>query len=93
MEMPAPRALLRNSKAVRWAVGISATIMVAIGIVLLFLLTVATNNRELYELAEQPKELVLYPGCGHGLDECREKLDRDLLEWLLRVTPKPEPVS
>ena len=49
MEMPAPRALLRNSKAVRWAVGISATMMVAIGIVLLFLLTVATNNRELYE--------------------------------------------
>ena len=50
-------------------------------------------SRELYELAEQPKELVLYPGCGHGLDECREKLDRDLLEWLLRVTPKPEAVS
>jgi uncharacterized membrane protein YhdT len=49
MEMPAQRALLRNSKAVRWAVGISATIMVAIGIVLLFLLTVATNNREMYE--------------------------------------------
>ncbi|HTH79879.1 MAG TPA: ATP-binding protein [Ramlibacter sp.] len=48
--MPAPtRALLRNSKAVRWAVGIGATIMVAIAIVLLFLLTLATNNRELYE--------------------------------------------
>ena len=50
MEIPAPsRALLRNSKAVRWAVGIGATIMVAIAIVLLFLLTLATNNRELYE--------------------------------------------
>jgi nitrogen fixation/metabolism regulation signal transduction histidine kinase len=50
MEMPAPsRALLRNSKAVRWAVGIGAAIMVAIAIVLLFLLTLATNNRELYE--------------------------------------------
>ena len=50
MEMPAPpSALLRNSKAVRWAVGIAATVMVAIAIVLLFLLTLATNNRELYE--------------------------------------------
>src|SRR3954465_14455064 len=50
MEMPAPsRALLRNSKAVRWAVGIGATMMIAIAIVLLFLLTLATNNRELYE--------------------------------------------
>ena len=48
--MPAPsRALLRNSKAVRWAVGIGAAAMLAIAIVLLFLLTLATNNRELYE--------------------------------------------
>jgi nitrogen fixation/metabolism regulation signal transduction histidine kinase len=48
--MPAPsKALLRNSKAVRWAVGIGATVMVAIAIVLLFLLTLATNNREMYE--------------------------------------------
>ncbi|HUR89484.1 MAG TPA: ATP-binding protein [Ramlibacter sp.] len=49
MDMPAQHALLRNSKAVRWAVGIAATMMVAIAIVLLFLLTLATNNRELYE--------------------------------------------
>jgi nitrogen fixation/metabolism regulation signal transduction histidine kinase len=41
--------MLRNSKAVRWAVGVAATMMVAIAIVLLFLLTLATNNRELYE--------------------------------------------
>jgi len=49
MDLPAQHALLRNSKAVRWAVGVSAAIMVAIGIVLMFLLTLATNNRELYE--------------------------------------------
>src|SRR3954470_24541229 len=49
MDSPPPTALLRNSKAVRWAVGIGAAIMVAIAIVLLFLLTLATNNRELYE--------------------------------------------
>ena len=45
------------------------------------------SSRELFNLAAEPKELVLYPGCGHGLDECRDSLDRDLLEWLLRVTP------
>jgi len=43
------RASLRNSRAFRWAVGVGAAIMVAIGIVLMFLLTQATNNRELYE--------------------------------------------
>jgi nitrogen fixation/metabolism regulation signal transduction histidine kinase len=49
MDLPAQNALLRNSRAVRWAVGVTATMMVAIAIVLLFLLTLATNNRELYE--------------------------------------------
>lgn len=44
------------------------------------------GSRELYELAAEPKELVLYPGCGHGLDECRDKIERDLLDWLRRVT-------
>ena len=40
---------LRDSRALRWAVGVGAAAMVAIGLVLLFLLTQATNNRELYE--------------------------------------------
>ncbi len=44
-------------------------------------------SRELYELAREPKELLLYAGCGHGLDECREQLERDLMAWLLRVAP------
>jgi len=39
----------RSSRAFRWAVGVGATVMVAIGIVLMFLLALATNNRELYE--------------------------------------------
>ena len=43
------RASLRNSRAFRWTVGVGAAIMVAIAIVLMFLLTQATNNRELYE--------------------------------------------
>jgi nitrogen fixation/metabolism regulation signal transduction histidine kinase len=33
----------------RWAVGLGVAAMAVIGVVLLFLLTLATNNRELYE--------------------------------------------
>jgi len=40
---------LRSSSAFRWAVAVAASVIVAIGIVLLFLLTQATGNRELYE--------------------------------------------
>jgi nitrogen fixation/metabolism regulation signal transduction histidine kinase len=39
----------RSSRAVRWALGVGVAIMCAIGMVLLFLLTLATNNRALYE--------------------------------------------
>jgi nitrogen fixation/metabolism regulation signal transduction histidine kinase len=40
---------LRSTRAFRWAVGVGAAVIVAIGIVLFFLLAQATNNRELYE--------------------------------------------
>ena len=40
---------LKSSKAFRWTVGVGAGAMVAMGLVLLFLLTQATDNRELYE--------------------------------------------
>jgi len=40
---------LQTSRALRWTLGIGMAAMVAIGLVLLFLLTQATNNRELYE--------------------------------------------
>ena len=40
---------VRRSRAMRWAVGVGSAITVAIGLVLIFLLTVATNNRALYE--------------------------------------------
>lgn len=39
----------RPSRAVRWAIGVGAAVMSAIALVLLFLLTLATNNRALYE--------------------------------------------
>ncbi|MFN3376816.1 MAG: ATP-binding protein [Burkholderiaceae bacterium] len=40
---------VRTSSAVRWVLGVGAAIAAAIGLVLLFLLTLATNNRALYE--------------------------------------------
>ncbi len=51
------------------------------------------GTRQLYDLAAEPKELLLYPDCGHQLDECREQIDRDLLEWLRRVTPSEPRVT
>lgn len=55
MSQPGPqpaetrRFSLQSARAVRWTVGAGAAAIVAIGLVLLFLLTQATNNRELYE--------------------------------------------
>lgn len=47
---PAPTPpRVRNARTYRWAVAVGATAMVGIGIVLLFLLAQATDNRQLYE--------------------------------------------
>ena len=43
------RASLQDSRTLRWTVGVGVATMAAIGLVLLFLLTQATNNRQLYE--------------------------------------------
>ena len=40
----------RRSRSLRWALLVGAGVMAAIGLVLLFLLTLATNNRALYEV-------------------------------------------
>ena len=45
----AGRFSLRSSRALRWTVGAALAVMVAIGLVLLFLLTQATTNRDMYE--------------------------------------------
>ena len=42
-----PRRL--HSRAMRWAVGVGLAAMLSIGLVLMFMLTQATNNRLLYE--------------------------------------------
>ncbi|MEI6599070.1 MAG: ATP-binding protein [Comamonadaceae bacterium] len=43
------RFSLTSSRALRWTVGLGLAVMVAVGLVLLFLLTQATTNREMYE--------------------------------------------
>ncbi len=40
---------IKSPRALRWAMGVASAVMVSLGMVLLFLLTQATNNRELYE--------------------------------------------
>ncbi len=40
-------------------------------------------SRQIHALAQEPKELVLYPGAGHGLRECREQLHELLSTWLV----------
>lgn len=47
-------------------------------------------SRDIYSRAREPKHLILYPGCRHGLDECRDAVERDLNGWLeqaLRLPP------
>jgi len=39
----------RLSRSARWALGVGVALMCAIGLVLMFLLALATNNREVYE--------------------------------------------
>lgn len=47
--VPAQLSILKSSAAFRWTVGVGVATIVALGLVLLFLLTQATGNRELYE--------------------------------------------
>ena len=42
-------AKAKKSRALRWTLGLGLTAMVAVGLVLLFLLTMATTHRDLYE--------------------------------------------
>jgi fermentation-respiration switch protein FrsA (DUF1100 family) len=42
-------------------------------------------SHDVYSRALDPKRLIVYPGCRHGLDQCREELDRDLTAWLREV--------
>ncbi len=49
MSLAGNAGAIKNSAAFRWTVGVGVGAMVAMGLVLLFLLTLATGNRQLYE--------------------------------------------
>ncbi|HEY8562500.1 MAG TPA: alpha/beta hydrolase [Pyrinomonadaceae bacterium] len=51
----------------------------------------ASCSQHIYKQAREPKELILYEGCRHGLDRCRDELDRDLTNWLKGVFEIEEP--
>jgi hypothetical protein len=42
-------------------------------------------SMDIYHRAREPKEILLYQGCRHGLDQCREQLDQDLSNWIVQV--------
>lgn len=39
-------------------------------------------SRNIFARAREPKEIKLYPGCKHGLDQCQDQVDLDLRLWL-----------
>ncbi|UOQ65173.1 alpha/beta hydrolase [Hymenobacter volaticus] len=41
-------------------------------------------SKSIYNRAQEPKEILLYPGCRHGLDECRDQVDADVVRWLVK---------
>ena len=40
-------------------------------------------SKQLYRWAGEPKKLVIYPGSGHLLEECKEELHDLLIDWLI----------
>ena len=51
-------------------------------------------SENIYEWANQPKELVIYKGCGHFLRECHQELHDLLKDWLVdKLGERPQPES
>jgi alpha-beta hydrolase superfamily lysophospholipase len=44
-----------------------------------------TCSRQVYRMSREPKELVLFQGAGHGLDECRDELLDLLVRWIPNI--------
>ena len=47
-------------------------------------------SRLIYEWAEEPKELVIYPGAGHGLRQCKDEVRGLLRGWLIEKLAVPD---
>ncbi len=41
-----------------------------------------SSSRHVYEMAGQPKRLIIYPGAGHGLDEAADAVHAAVREWI-----------
>lgn len=46
-------------------------------------------SKDIYAWAQEPKELVLYPGAGHSLRECKQELHDLLKSWLVKKLTSP----
>ena len=46
---------------------------------------------QIYNWAQEPKQLVLYDGAEHGLRECREELEDLLRQWIPATLEAPAP--
>jgi alpha/beta superfamily hydrolase len=44
-----------------------------------------TSSYDIYVRAKEPKDILLYKGCGHDLEECKQQVDTDLLFWIRKV--------
>jgi alpha/beta superfamily hydrolase len=42
----------------------------------------AFTSEQIYRMAKQPKEVVIYEGAEHSLEECRDELDQLLGDWI-----------
>ena len=49
----------------------------------------SSTSLALFKRAGDPKQLLLYPECLHGLDSCGTALDRDLASWIGAVLDLP----
>ena len=47
------------------------------------------NSELVYKLAHEPKELFIFKGAGHGLDEASEEVRHLCLEWINSSLPLP----
>jgi dienelactone hydrolase len=48
---------------------------------------------QIYNLAAEPKELVLYDGAEHRLEECRDELEQLLRDWIPATLAAPAPLT
>jgi len=53
----------------------------------------ARCSENIYQWANEPKELVIYPGCGHFLRECHDEMHDLLKNWLMEKLEQQEAMS